>query len=187
MKILNIFKKTNALLEGHFVLSSGLHSEKYLQCALVLQYPEYAQALCKALAKKYQGKKIDVVIAPALGGILVSYELAKALGVRSIFTERKEGKQQLRRNFKIKKGENVLVCEDVITTGGSTKKVIDIVKTFGGKLTGIACIIDRSGKNNLFGKTKLTALKKMNIKTYSPENCPLCRKKIPLDKPGSRQ
>jgi orotate phosphoribosyltransferase len=187
MNILKLFKKTNALLEGHFVLSSGLHSEKYLQCALVLQYPKYAQALCKELAQKFKHKKIDVVIAPALGGVLVSYELARALGVRSIFAERKDGKMQLRRNFKIKKGENVLVCEDVITTGGSTKELIDIVESLGAKVTGIASIIDRTGGKDLFGKTKLTSLKKMNIKTYPPNNCPLCKRHIPINKPGSRQ
>src|SRR3989338_3383514 len=189
MDIMKLLKETNALLEGHFVLSSGLHSEKYLQCALILQYPDYAETLCKELAKKIKKKykNIDLVISPALGGVIVGYELARALGVRSIFTERKEGQMQLRRNFKIKKGEKVIVCEDIITTGGSTKEVIDIVKSSGAEIVAIASIVDRSGKEDIFGKIPSFSLYKINIQTYQPDICPLCKQNIPIDKPGSRQ
>ena len=185
--MLKLLKETGALLEGHFVLSSGLHSEKYIQCASVLKYPEHAEKLCKHLAEKFKGEKIDVVAAPAIGGIVVSYELARALGARSIFTERKDGQMQLRRNFNIKKGEKVLVAEDVITTGGSTKEVIDAVKSNGADVIGIACLIDRSDKENLFGSLPLQSLLKMKIETYPAEKCPLCEKKVPIDKPGSRK
>lgn len=185
--MLKLLKETGALLEGHFVLSSGLHSQKYIQCASVLKYPEHAEKLCKHLAEKFKGEKIDVVAAPAIGGIVVSYELARALGARSIFTERKDGQMQLRRNFNIKKGEKVLVAEDVITTGGSTKEVIDAVKSSGGDVIGIACLIDRSDKEDLFGSLPLQPLLKMKIETYPAEKCPLCKKKVPIDKPGSRK
>lgn len=183
--MLKLLKKTNALLGGHFILSSGLHTGKYLQCAAILKYPKYAEKVCRALAEKFKGKRIDVVIAPAIGGILVSYELARVLGVRSIFTERKDGQMCLRRNFKIKKGEKVLIAEDVVTTGGSTKGVLDVVRSLGGKVIGIACLIDRSDENNLFGNIKLSSLYKMEIQTYSANECPLCKKNIPIDKPGS--
>ncbi|UCH11916.1 MAG: orotate phosphoribosyltransferase [Candidatus Omnitrophota bacterium] len=186
MNILKLLKKTGALLEGHFILSSGLHSGKYVQCASVLKYPKHAQSLCRQLAAKFKGKKIDAVIAPAIGGILVSYELARALGTRSIFAERKNGQMRLRRNFEIKKSEKVLVAEDVITTGGSTGEVIDLVKGLGGEVVAAACIIDRSGEKNLFGSIRLNSLCKMRIKTYPAEKCPLCKKNIPVDKPGSR-
>ncbi|MBN1405823.1 MAG: orotate phosphoribosyltransferase [Candidatus Omnitrophica bacterium] len=187
MDVLKLFKETGALLEGHFVLSSGLHSGEYLQCALLLQHPEHAERLCRELAKKFLNKKIDIVIAPALGGVLVSYELARALGVRSLFTERKDGKMQLRRNFKIEKGANVLVCEDVVTTGSSTREVIDIVKANGANVAGVACIIDRSGKENLFKDIMLYSLAKADIKTYTDKQCPLCKSGLSITKPGSKQ
>jgi len=186
LNILKLLKKTGALLEGHFILSSGLHSGKYVQCASVLKHPKHARNLCKQLAAKFKGKKIDAVIAPAIGGILVSYELARALGTRSIFAERKKSKMQLGRNFEIKKGEKVLVAEDVITTGGSTGEVIDLAKGLGGEVVAVACIIDRSGKKNLFGNIRLNSLCKMGIKTYPAKRCPLCKMRIPIDKPGSR-
>ncbi|MFH0732813.1 MAG: orotate phosphoribosyltransferase [Candidatus Omnitrophota bacterium] len=187
MNVLNLLKETNALLQGHFVLSSGLHSAKYIQCASVLKYPKYAEKLCKELAKKFKGVKVDAVIAPAIGGILVSYELARALGVPSLFTERKDGQMLLRRNFKIAKGERLLVVEDVITTGGSTKEVIDVVNSCGGEVVGVGCIIDRCGKKNIFGKIPLKSLQKITVVTYPPDKCPLCKQGIPVDKPGSKQ
>src|SRR3989338_4601935 len=141
--VLQIFDKHGALLKGHFRLSSGLHSEKYLQCALILQYPDIAEKLSKELAKKYSKEKIDVVIGPALGGITLAYEMARVLGVRGIFTERYEGKMVFRRGFSIEKGEKALVVEDVVTTGGSTKEVIEAVKFFGGKGVGGRSIVDR--------------------------------------------
>ncbi len=189
MNIQEILKKTNALLEGHFVLSSGLHSEKYLQCALILQYPDYAEELCRQLAKeiKKKHKKIDLVASPALGGVVVGYELARALGVRSIFTERKEGQMLLRRNFEIKKGEKAIVCEDVVTTGGSTKEVMDIVTSQGGETLAVASLVNRSGREDVFGKIPLFSLYQINIQTYQPQECPLCKKGIPVTKPGSKQ
>ncbi len=185
--MLKLLKKTGALLEGHFVLSSGLHSQKYIQCASVLKHPNHAEKLCRQLAQRFKGQKVDVVIAPAIGGILVSYELARALGARSVFTERKDAKMRLRRNFKIKNGEKVLVAEDVITTGGSTKEVIDVVKSSGGDVIGVACLINRSDKEGLFGNLKLQSLLKIKIETYPADACPLCKKKIPIDKPGSKK
>lgn len=184
-EILEIFKKTNALLTGHFKLSSGFHSEKYLQCALMLQYPKYAKKLCQELAKRFEKEKPTVVVGPAIGGILVSYEVAKALGCRSIFTEREEGKMVLRRGFDIKESDKVLVVEDVVTTGGSTKEVIDVVKQRGAKLVGVGAIIDRSCEGVDFG-VKFEYLVKLNIETFKPEDCPFCRKGIPVLKPGSR-
>jgi len=184
--ILEMLDKADALLEGHFLLSSGLHSEKYLQCALLLRYPAYAEELCKRLAAKFKLEKIDLVVGPAYGGIIVAYELARALGVRAIFTERKDNKMQLRRGFKIEKGERILIAEDVVTTGGSVQDVIDAIKPYKPKIVGIAALIDRSGKKGIFGKIRLESLKKIDVKTYKPDKCPLCKKKKKLTKPGSR-
>jgi orotate phosphoribosyltransferase len=181
-----MFKKTNAFLKGHFRLSSGLHSEGYLQCALVLQYPEYAKALCVELAKKFEKQKPTVVVAPAIGGILVSYEVANTLGCRSVFTERENDAMTFRRGFEISASDKVLVVEDVVTTGGSTKEVIEAVRQKGAKVIGIGSIIDRSaGAANFDAEFK--SLLKLNIKTYKPEECPLCKKGVPVIKPGSRR
>jgi len=185
-EVLDIFNKYGAFLSGHFKLSSGLHSPNYLQCALVLQYPDAAEKLAKELAGKFSGKKIDVVVGPALGGVTIAYEVARALGVRGIFTERLEGAMTLRRGFSVSAGENVLVIEDVITTGGSTKEVIEVIKSSGAKVVGVGCIIDRSDKAIDFG-AKLESLAKLNVKTYSQGNCPLCRSGAPITKPGSRK
>jgi len=183
--VLGLFTEHNALLTGHFRLSSGLHSEKYLQCALVLQYPNAAAKLSKALAKKFSENKIDVVIGPALGGITLAYEVARAFGVRGLFTERQDGKMVLRRGFSIAKGEKVLVVEDVITTGGSTKEVIAVVKSLGGEVIGVGSIIDRSGQPIDFG-APFQSLAKVSVETFEEKNCPLCKNNIPVTKPGSR-
>ena len=185
-EILQIFEKTNALLKGHFKLSSGLHSAQYLQCALVLQHPEYAKKLCSELADRFKSEKPSVVVAPALGGVLVSYEVASALGCRSIFTEREDGKMTIKRGFDIKTSDRVLVVEDVITTGGSTKEVIDTAKQKGARIIGVGAIIDRSCEKIDFG-VKFECLAKLDIKTFKPEDCPLCKKAIPVIKPGSRK
>jgi orotate phosphoribosyltransferase len=182
---LDIFKKNNALLTGHFKLSSGLHSENYLQCALVLQYPDVAAKMSAALAAKFS-EKPDVVIGPALGGVTLAYEVARASGTRGLFTERQDGKMVLRRGFSIKPGEKVLVCEDVVTTGGSTKEVMDVVKEMGGKVVGVGSIIDRSDSPVDFG-VPFNSLAKIRVKTYKEEDCPLCKKGIPVTKPGSRK
>ena len=197
-EILDIFKKTGAILEGHFQLSSGLHSAKYLQCAKVMAYPEYAEKLCKTLAKKILVKltkpaspagghnaKPTAVIAPALGGIIVSYEVARALGVKSLFTERVDGKMTLRRGFEISAKDKILVVEDVLTTGRSTNEVIEAVKSRGATIAGVGCIVNRSGKNLDLG-LEIQSLIKIAIPTFKPENCPLCRKGLPAVKPGSR-
>ena len=185
-EIISIFKKEKALLSGHFLLSSGLHSPNYMQCALVLQKPWVAQKLCSELAKKFKGYKIDAVIGPALGGMIVSYEMGRSLKVRSIFSERVDGSFQFRRGFSLKKNENVLVVEDVITTGKSIYEVIDLVQKSGANVAAVGSIVDRSAGVAIFVQDFYSLLK-MNIKTYKPEQCPLCKeRKIPLVKPGSR-
>jgi orotate phosphoribosyltransferase len=189
-QILDLFKRSGALLEGHFQLTSGLHSPQYFQCAKVLQYPEYATAICAEIANHFAVKPIDIVIAPAIGGIVVAQETGRLLAankknLRILFTERKEGTMQLRRGFSIERGAHVLVCEDVITTGGSVSEVIGIVRSFGGNISGVASIVDRSGgKINFDGKFFAAAT--LHVITYPPDSCPLCAKQIPIDKPGSR-
>ncbi|MEE9187186.1 MAG: orotate phosphoribosyltransferase, partial [Bacteroidota bacterium] len=167
--ILKIFEETGALLEGHFQLASGLHSPQYFQCAIALQYPKYTQLLCGGIAGHFSRNSIDVVVSPAIGGIVVGQEVGRQLGVRTIFAERKEGLMRLRRGFKMGSGERVMVCEDVITTGGSVYEVIDMLKNSGGIILGVGCIVDRSG-----GKAKFSAarekspfsLLQMDVITY---------------------
>ncbi len=185
MRVMNLFKESGALLKGHFKLSSGLHSGQYLQCALVLQHPERASLLGKELAGRFKNKKIDVVVGPALGGVIVSYEVARALGVRSIFCERKKGKMTLRRGFRLKQGERVLIVEDVITTGGSVKEIVQIVRSSGSELIGIGAVVDRGIKEKDFGMD-CESLVSLDIKVFSPAQCPLCKEGIPLEKPGSK-
>jgi orotate phosphoribosyltransferase len=185
-QVLKIFNKTNAFLKGHFKLSSGLHSEGYLQCALVLQHPRYAKALCTELAKKFKKAKPTVVVAPAIGGIIVSYEVASALGCRSLFTEREDNVMVFRRGFDLDTDDRVLVVEDVITTGGSTKEVIEAVRQKGAKVIGVGSIIDRSGRTASFD-VEFSSLLKLDVKTYTAEDCPLCKKGLPIIKPGSRR
>lgn len=198
-QVIELFEKYNALLTGHFKLSSGLHSEKYLQCALVLQYPDIAEKLSKELAKKFSGSKIDAVIGPALGGVTLAYEMARALGVRGLFTERQDGppaaagsscgragKMALRRGFSIAGGENVLVVEDVVTTGGSTREVMDVVKSCGASVVGVGSIIDRASEKIDFG-VPFRSLARIKVETFEEKDCPLCKKNIPVTKPGSRK
>ncbi len=187
-RIKEIFLKTDAFLTGHFLLSSGLHSPYYLQCAKVLQYPEYAEILCGELAERIKETvpECDVVIAPAIGGIIVSYETARHLNVRGIFAERVNGKLTLRRGFEIRKGERVVVVEDVVTTGKSTKETIEVVKSKGGIVTAVGSLVDRSGGKVDFG-VPFKTLWRLEVPVYEPQECPLCREgKEPLVKPGSR-
>ncbi len=184
-EILRIFKACGALLEGHFLLTSGLHSSQYLQCALVLQHPTHAETLCALLARPFQGQGIEIVAAPALGGIIVAHEVARALGARAIFTERAEGRMTLRRGFQILPPERTLVVEDVITTGGSTREVIQVVQKHGGKVIGVGCLVDRSGTAPF--EQERHALLRLEIPNYPAEACPLCKEGRPLVKPGSRQ
>lgn len=183
-EILSLFRESKALLEGHFQLTSGLHSPNYFQCAKVLQFPKNSERLCNMIAAHFRNERIDAVISPALGGIVVGQEVGRQLGVRTMFTERKDGIMQLRRGFEVVAGENVLVCEDVITTGGSVREVIDIVEKRKGNLVGVASIVDRSGGTVQLPKFYPTM--RLEVVTYSPETCPLCRDGIPIDKPGSR-
>ncbi|MFB3922346.1 MAG: orotate phosphoribosyltransferase [Terriglobia bacterium] len=185
-EILDIFRKHSALLEGHFILSSGLHSDRYIQCALVLQYPDVAQKLCAELAAKLRNVRASVVAAPALGGVIVSYEVARALGVRSIFTERADGVMTLRRGFSLAPGEPTLVVEDVVTTGGSTRETMTAVEQAGGKVVGVGSLIDRSGGKADLGVPR-AALVTLAVQNYDPANCPLCKSGIPAVKPGSRK
>ncbi|HAZ10849.1 MAG TPA: orotate phosphoribosyltransferase [Candidatus Omnitrophica bacterium] len=183
--ILKLFTDTGALLSGHFRLSSGLHSGNYFQCALLLQYPDIAEKLCGELASYFKDDKPTCVIAPALGGVIVSYEIARNLKVKSLFTERVEGKMVLRRGFDLKKEDRVLVVEDVITTGLSTNEVLEVVKSKGAKIIGVGCVVDRSGKTLDFG-VRLKSLVRLDFPTYRQEDCPLCKKGIKIKKPGSR-
>ncbi len=186
-EIIQIFKKEKALLQGHFLLSSGLHSPNYMQCALVLQKPWIAEILCRELGKKLSKYKASVVVGPALGGMIVSYELGRALKVRSIFAERQDQTFSLRRGFSVKKGEKVIAVEDVITTGKSVLEVIDLLEKEGAKVVAVASIVDRSRGAAQFRQDFISVLP-MDIKTYRPEACPLCKEgKIPLTKPGSRK
>jgi orotate phosphoribosyltransferase len=189
-KVLDLFRETDALLEGHFQLTSGLHSNQYFQCAKVLQYPRHAELLCGDISKHFHGYRVDVVIAPALGGIVVGQEVGRQLGVRTIFTERKDAQMQLRRGFEIRHGEKVLVCEDVVTTGGSVAEVIRIVRERGGMVSGVGYIVDRSGGRVSFGTERPEnqyAVLHMNVVTYAPDRCPMCATGTPVLKPGSRK
>jgi len=184
--ILEVFRQAGALLEGHFLLSSGLHSPKYLQCALVLEDPARAERLCRQLARAFTDDRIECVVGPALGGILVAYELARALGARSLFTERQDGKMTLRRGFAVRPGERILLAEDVVTTGGSLREVQDLVLAAGAKVVAVAALVDRtSGRDPGFG-VPLASLVKVDVPTYPPESCPLCEAGQPVVKPGSR-
>jgi orotate phosphoribosyltransferase len=191
-EILNIFKKTGALLTGHFLLTSGRHSDRYFQCAKVLQYPEYTEMLCKMLADNFRKFEIDTVIAPAMGGLVVGQEVARQLNKRFIFAERpasqgeEDKKLSLRRGFTLDENEKVLVCEDVVTTGGSVFEVIDIVRSNNAKVVGVGFIVDRSNGKVNFNYPQFSTLK-MDVVSYLPDECPLCREDIELVKPGSRK
>jgi orotate phosphoribosyltransferase len=184
-EILQIFRTNSALLEGHFVLSSGLHSDRYIQCALVLQHPRIAEQLGAALAAKLRQLKPSVVAAPALGGVLVGHEVARALGVRALFTERQDGVMTLRRGFSLISDEPTIVVEDVITTGGSTRETMECVKQAGGKVVGVGALIDRTGGATDLGVPK-ASLVTLKVQNYNPADCPLCKSGIQAIKPGSR-
>lgn len=184
--ILNIFLKTRALLQGHFLLTSGRHSDQYFQCAKVLQYPEYTEKICGSIADNFKSSDIDTVIAPAIGGIVVGQEVARQLNKRSVFAEREDKKLILRRGFTLGEGENVLVCEDVVTTGGSVFEVIDIVKEQGANVAGVGFIVDRSNGKVNFGYPQFSVMR-MDVVSYTPEECKLCKEGLDLVKPGSRK
>lgn len=184
-EVLDLFRQTGAFLEGHFQLSSGLHSPKYLQCALVLQHPRHAETLGRALAELVK-EAADVVVSPAMGGLIIGHEVARALGVRHIFAERGPDRQMtLRRGFRILPGERALIVEDVITTGGSSKEVADLVRRLGGEVVAAVSIIDRSGGSADLGVPR-RALAVLSVEAWPPEQCPLCAQGLPQEKPGSR-
>ena len=187
-EVMKKFEQAGAIQKGHFKLTSGVHSDTYIQCAQVMQHPEFMHNLCSELGKKFRGDDIDVIVGPAIGGIIMAHVMARVLGpwVRAIFTERENGKMTLRRSFEIIQGEKVLVVEDVTTTGSSVREVMDIVRSRGGKVVGVGVLIDRSGGKVDFG-IKTEKLLTVDIKTYLPEECPLCKKGIPAVKPGSRE
>ena len=187
-KSLDILRKTNALLEGHFVLSSGLHSSKYIQCAKLLSYPSKATKICKSLALKIKKKfkKIDLILAPAMGGIIIGYEIGRILKKETIFCERVSGKFNLRRGFKIKKGSRVLIVEDVITTGKSSMECVKLIKKNKAKLLGFASIINRSNKKDLKIKRKIISQLKIEVPSYKRSNLPSNLKLLPITTPGSR-
>ena len=187
-KSLDILRKTDALLEGHFVLSSGLHSSKYIQCAKLLSFPHQADLICKSLAKKIKKnfKDIDLILAPAMGGIIIGYEIGKLLKKETIFCERINGIFKLRRGFNIKKNANVLVVEDVITTGKSSLECVKLIKKANAKLIGFASIIDRSTKKSLKIKTEIISHLKIDVPTFSKKQLPNSLKSIPISTPGSR-
>lgn len=188
-EVLRHFREAGALLEGHFLLSSGLHSPKYLQCALVMSEPERGEALCRALAAKIEetlGKdSVDMVVAPAMGGVVVGYELARQLGVRGIFAERQEGDFKLRRGFSIPEGARVVIAEDIVTTGLSSRECINCVEASGGKVVAVTCLIDRSADKADMG-VPLISLTSLDIPAYESSAVPPELAKIPAEKPGSR-
>jgi orotate phosphoribosyltransferase len=184
-EILDIFKRSGALLQGHFRLTSGLHSPTYFQCALVLQYPQYCQLLAQKIVDHFSHHKIDTVLSPAIGGIVIGQEVGRQLGIRTIFAERKGHKMELRRGFTIQPGERIFVCEDVVTTGGSVFEVLDLIKQNDAQVIGIGYIVDRSNGKIRFGVPQFSIIQ-LDIELYQPESCPLCKDKIPIVKPGSR-
>ncbi|MDE5548694.1 MAG: orotate phosphoribosyltransferase [Clostridia bacterium] len=184
---LNCYKQTGAILKGHFKLTSGRHSDTYMQSAKLFIDTKQSEIVCKALAEKLAGEKIDLVVSPAIGGILMGYEVARQLGVPNIFAERENGEMTLRRGFTIEKGTKVVVVEDVVTTGGSVKEVVKLVQSMGAEVVAVASLVDRSNGAVDFG-VKYVNLISMEVVSYDPEECPICKEgKIELVKPGSRQ
>lgn len=184
-EVRDILVKTNAIMDGHFLLTSGLHSPHYVEKFNVLQHPKYTEQLCQAMAEKFKDANIETVVGPVTGGVILAHETGKALGTRAIFTERVDGKMTFRRGFSLREGERVLIVEDIVTTGGSIKEVIDVVKSYGAIPVAVSMLVDRSGGKADFGDVPATALLKMNVETYKPEECPLCKNNVPITKRGS--
>lgn len=182
--IIKLLRESNALLEGHFLLSSGKHSDGYVQCAKLLQYPDKAEKVLSIVADKVKDLDIDIIVGPAMGGIIVAYELARQLGKPAIFTEREEGQMIIKRGFHIEKGQRVLIAEDVVTTGKSAYEAIKVVEDCGGIVVGIGSLSDRTSGDI---KYPLYAGTKIEIKTYDIEDCPLCKEGLKIQKPGSRK
>lgn len=185
-EVLELLEKTGAILSGHFLLTSGIHSDGYIQCARILQYPSYAEKVLKLVTEKIKHLEMDIVVGPALGGIIVAYELGRQLNKKAMFAERKDGIMQLRRGFVIKPGEKVLITEDVVTAGTSTMEVKKLVEERGAEVIGVACIVDRRSQEYSRLDLPLYSALKMNINTFAPDKCPLCKAGKPLENPGSR-
>lgn len=186
-RVIEILTEANVLLKGHFLLTSGRHSDQYMQCAQILQYPHFTEEISKGLAEEFKEDKIDIVVGPAMGGVILAYEMARQLGVKNLFAERENGKMSLRRGFTIPKGARVLIAEDVITTGGSVREVMEIVEAQGGEVVGVSLLIDRSNGQIDFG-TKLRAALTTEVVSYEVHACPMCQAgKVELVKPGSRK
>jgi orotate phosphoribosyltransferase len=185
-ELLDLYRRAGALLEGHFRLTSGLHSPGYLQCALVLQHPQHAEALGRALAERTRDWRATVVLSPALGGVVIGHEVARALGVRAIFAERQDGALMLRRGFVISETDRVLVVEDVVTTGGSTRETMQVAKAAGGHVVGAASIVNRGSSAGFGADEPYVSLLDVELPTYEPDKCPLCAQGLPVFKPGSR-
>ena len=177
--------ETGAIMDGHFLLTSGLHSPHYVEKFNVLQQPKYTEKLCQAMAEKFKDAHIETVVGPMTGGILLAHETGKALGTRAIFTERVDGKMTFRRGFSLQEGERCLIVEDIVTTGGSIKEVIEVVKAHGGIPVAVSMLVDRSGGKANFGDVPCTALLHMNVETYKPEECPMCKQGLAMTKRGS--
>ena len=184
-EIIKIFEESGALLTGHFKLRSGLHSNRFFQAALLLQYPDKAEKVCQFLAEQFKDMKIETVISPAVGGLIVGQEVGRALGGRAIFADKEDGKLVLKRGFSIRKGEKVLVAEDVVTKGGRVQETVDLVRSMGGEVVGIAVLVDRSGGNAHFD-VPFKSLIQLQLPTFEPADCPLCKSGATLDTPGSK-
>ena len=184
-QLLAIFRHTNALQRGHFELASGLHSGHYFQCAQFLQHPKLAAKLCRDLAARFAPQHPTVVIGPAIGGIIVAYEVARALGVRALYAERVDAEMQLRRGFTVTKKDRVVIAEDVITTGESARKVGDLVEALGANVLGIGVVVDRTGGKMKFRRWKYERLFMLDFEHFKPHDCPLCKERVPLTHPGS--
>mgnify|MGYP001025431945 FL=1 len=179
---------TQAILEGHFLLTSGLHSPMYVEKFNVLSHPKYTEQLCQELARRFENQNVELVIGPMTGGILLAHEVGKALGTRAIFTEREKGKMTLRRGFRIEKGQRVLIVEDIVTTGGSVPEVVDVVNEAGGEIVGVGLLVNRSGGKADFGvpKEKVQALLNLTVPTFEADACPLCQNGTPMTERGSK-
>ena len=183
-EVKEIFVAAGAIMEGHFLLTSGLHSPMYVEKFNVLQHPKSTEKLCKALAEQFRNEKIQTVVGPMTGGILLAHEVGKALGTRAIFTERENGRMTFKRGFSLQPGERVLIVEDIVTTGGSVKEVIDVVRENGGVPVAVGMLVDRSGGKVSFVDVPYHALLHLDVVTYDPKDCPLCEKGTPMTKRG---
>lgn len=183
---LELFRRTGVMQEGHFKLTSGRHSDRYMQCARLFEYPKDSAEVCSDVASFFKGKKIDLVAGPAIGGIIMAYEVARSLGVRNVFAERENGLMTLRRGFHVEAGTRVLVVEDVVTTGGSVREVIDLLRALGAEIVGVGSVVDRSNGTVDFG-VPFHALASMEVLSWETDECPLCKQGMPIIKPGSRK